>query len=392
MRGHIRPRGKGKWMIGFDIGRDPVTGKRRQRWHTVTGSKKDAERELRDMIRTLETGSYVEPTNIRLGEFLKRWLADRKPRVSPKTYQEDRWIAERHINPHFGNVLLDHLRPGHLQDHYSRALREGRLDGSGGLSPLPVLRQHRMIYATLQYAVKQGLVGRNVAQAVDPPRPARNEMRTLQPEEVRRLLEVVRDSWVYGPIFLAVYTGMRRSEILGLKWSDVDLEMATLSVRRAMHQLRDRSHVFTQPKSQKGKRQVALTPSTVSMLREYRANKDFEAVMLGTKLSDDRLVFTRADGSPLPADSLSLTYLRHVRSIGIWGVRFHDLRHTHASLMLRQGVHPKIVQERLGHSTVSITLDTYSHVTPGLQEAAAQRFEEGLTPVVPPVAPSEVGF
>ena len=379
MRGHIRPRGKGKWIFGFDVGRDPTTGKRQQRWHTVKGTKKDAERELRKLLQTVETGSYIEPTKLTFRAFLSQWLTDVKPRTAPRTYEGYEWVCRQHIIPALGSVDLTKLLPTHLQAHYARALEKGRLDGSGGLSPRSVIHQHRIIHEALQDAVKWGLLPRNVAQAVDPPKAPRHEMRTLQVDGVRTLLAALDGHWAYEPIFLAVHTGMRRSELLGLRWGDVDLAMATVSVQRALHYLRDGSLVFTQPKSQKGVRQVALTPSAVVTLRDYRVQKEQEAVLLGTSITSERLVFCHPDGSPLLPNSLTHAYLRAARSAGLHGVRLHDLRHTHASLMLRQGVHPKIVSERLGHSTVGITLDLYSHVAPGLQEAAAQRFEEGLT-------------
>ena len=378
MRGHIRPRGKGKWILGFDVGRNPSTGKRQQRWHTVIGTRKDAERELRTLLQTVETGAYIQPSNLTFGSFLIRWLADVKSRTAPRTHEGYDWLCTRHIIPALGSVDLSKLQPSHLQAHYAKALKQGRLDGSGGLSPRSVIHQHRVIHEALQDAVKWGVLPRNVAQAVEPPKAPRHEMRTLQANGVQQLLSALEASWAYEPVFLAVHTGMRRSELLGLRWGDVDLDMATVSVQRALHHLRDGSLVFTQPKSQKGVRLVALTPSAVVTLRNHRRRQEQQAALLGTSTSSDGLVFCHHDGSPLLPSSLTHAYLRAARSVSIYGVRLHDLRHTHASLMLRQGVHPKIVSERLGHSTVGITLDLYSHVAPGLQEAAANRFEEGL--------------
>ncbi len=178
--------------------------------------------------------------------------------------------------------------------------------------------------------------------------------------------------------YTAIYTGLRRSELLALRWSHIDLDLATLSVVETLHQLHNREFVFRQPKSKKGRRLVALSPSLAILLKEHKQKQELDRMMLGKLLLPNDLVFSNPDGSPLQPDGITKAFTRIARSIGLYGVRFHDLRHTHATLMLCQGIHPKIVSERLGHSSIAITLDTYSHVMPGLQEAAAQRFDEGL--------------
>ncbi len=226
--------------------------------------------------------------------------------------------------------------------------------------------------------MKWGLVGRNVAQAVDPPRPVHSEMSTLDSERVRRFLEAARATVYYPMWHLDVFTGLRRSELLGLRWKDIDLDMAALSVVQVIHRLRDGRIIFQEPKTQKGRRQVALGPSAVLGLRAHRDCQQALRAALGAPLGDEDLVFSKPDGSPFLPDTVTHAFRRIADRVGLKGVRLHDLRHTHASLMLRQGVHPKIVQERLGHSTIAVTLDTYSHVTPGLQEAAALKFEEEL--------------
>ena len=227
--------------------------------------------------------------------------------------------------------------------------------------------------------MKWGLVGRNMAQAVAPPRPHKTEIRTLDPTGLYTLLEAAKDTPYYTLFLLAAHTGMRRSELLGLRWKDVDLDMATLSVTQVMHRLKGGRVVYDEPKTANSRRLVALTPASVLALRAHSERQEAHRALLGIALSEDSLVFSYPDGSPPVPDRVTWAFATLVRKLGLGHIRFHDLRHTHATLMLRQGVHPKIVSERLGHSTVSITLDTYSHVTPGLQEAAANGFEEGLT-------------
>jgi integrase len=200
----------------------------------------------------------------------------------------------------------------------------------------------------------------------------------MNPEEVKRFLKVATGSIFHHVFYLALFTGMRRGEILGLRWRDVDLDKAKVSIVQNLQRLPGRGFIIQEPKSSKGRRQVTLSPSATLMLREHRMQAQAARVLLGRTLREDDLVFSHPDGSPVDPDSVSHAFIRIAHKAGLPGTRLHDLRHTHASLMLKAGVHPKVVSERLGHATISITLDTYSHVLPGIQEAAALLFEEGL--------------
>jgi integrase len=230
----------------------------------------------------------------------------------------------------------------------------------------------------LQTAVKWGLVSRNVADAVDPPRFRRIEMQTWDEEEVNQFLEGAKESPYYSLFYTALFTGMRRSEILALRWQDIDFIYSQIYVNRSLHQLKDGSFIFTQPKSAKSSRTIALTPSTILMLREYQEKQELEREMLGTSLADGDLVFSNVEGKPLRPNTITRAWTTLAAKCGLKVIRLHDARHTHASLMLKQGIHPKVVQERLGHSSIQMTIDTYSHVAPGIQEAAAKRFDEIL--------------
>lgn len=391
MRGHIKQRTKGSWSIVVDIGRDPETGKRKQQWHTVKGTKKDAERELRAILTRLETGAYVKPAKLTVADYLEQWLRDYVAvNTAPRTCERYSEIVTLHLIPALGSLPLTGLQPQHVQGYYARALESGRRDGKGGLSALTVHKHHRVLYEALKHGVKHGLLVRNVAEAVDPPRPMHKEMATLGSEDVYTFLTASRETPYYTLFYTAIYTGLRRSELLGLRWCDLDLELASLSVVQTLHRLRTGEYVIRQPKSQKGRRLVAMSPSLAILLREYKRNEELSRRMLGLELLPSDLVFSHPDGTPLRPNSITRAFQTMAKSVGIKGVRFHDLRHTHATLMLRQGVHPKIVSERLGHSSVAITLDTYSHVLPGLQEAAARQFEEGLG-TIPTRTPATVG-
>jgi integrase len=379
MRGHLKQRAKGSWTIWLELPRDPSTGKRRQQTLTIRGTKRDAERKLAELQHQIDSGGYVSPAKLTVGEYLQLWLRDyAATSVRPQTLAGYRDKIETHLVLGLGGIPLAELRPAHLKTFYLKALESGRADGTGGLSASSVAHLHRILSKALSDAVRSELVARNVAEAVDPPRIERREVRTLNSGEVSRFLEAARKGDFYTLFLLAVHTGMRRSELLGLRWRDVDLDLATLSVVQAAHELPGGRIIYSEPKSAKGRRLVALTPSAVVGLRAHRERQEQNHAMLGKPLTESDLAFSHPDGSPIKPGSVTHAFKWLAHKLGFHGVRFHDLRHTHASLMLAQGVHPKIVSERLGHATVSITLDTYSHVTPGLQEAAAKRFEEGL--------------
>jgi len=283
-----------------------------------------------------------------------------------------------HLIPALGSISLVALQPQHIQAYYSKAIQSGRKDGKGGLSAQTICHDHRVLFEALRHAVKQGMLIRNVAEAVDPPRPEHKEMATLGPESVNKLLDAVRGTPYYDLYYTTIYTGLRRSELLALRWNHIDVELATLSVVETIHQLRNGEYVVRQPKSKRGRRLISLSPSLAILLRKHKAKQELDRMLLGKPLLPNDLVFSNPDGTPLRPNSITRHFKNLTDSIGLKGVRFHDLRHTHATLMLRQGIHPKIVSERLGHSSIAITLDTYSHILPGLQEAAARKFDEGL--------------
>jgi integrase len=237
-----------------------------------------------------------------------------------------------------------------------------------------------VLHKALQTAVKWGLVSRNVADGVDVPRARRREMQTWDEDEVARFLETAKDSPYYVLFYTALFTGMRRSKLLALRWCDVDFIFSQVYINRSLNQLRDGSFVFTQPKSAKSRRTVALTPSASITLEKYKATREVQRSMLGISLKDDDLVFSTVAGKPLRPNTVSRAWTIMAARSGVKVIRFHDARHTHATLMLKQGVNPKIVQERLGHATIAVTLDTYSHVVPGLQEAAAAGFDKLMLP------------
>ena len=372
MRGHIARRAKASYTVVVNLGADPKTGKRRQQWVTVRGTKKDAERRLSELLNQLDTGTFVKASKATVADYLARWLQDYvRPNLSPRGFERYESIARVHLVPDLGAIALTQLRPEHLQKHYASKL-------SDGLSPRSVRYQHVVLHKALQTAMKWGLVARNVADGVDAPRARQAEMQIWDEYEVARFLEAAAGSRYYALFHTALFTGMRRSELLGLQWRDIDFHQ--MHVSRSLHHLRDGSYVFAQPKSARSRRTVALSPSSVLVLKDHRDREEGIRAMLGMLSKGEDLVFSTPEGKPLRPNTVSRAWTGLASRADVRVIRFHDARHTHASLMLKQGVHPKIVQERLGHASVQITLDTYSHVAPGLQEAAAESFDKLVSP------------
>jgi integrase len=377
MKGHIRKRSKDSWTIVIDIGRDLASGKRCQKWHTVKGTKRDAQRALREILTSLDKGIYVEPTNITLGEWLGKWLNSYVSlHTTPRTQESYRYITTRHLLPELGTIPLNRLAPQHLQDYYAKALSQGRCDGRGGLSARSVLYHHRILSEALSHAMKIGLIARNVATVVDPPRPRRITMNTLSHADVSKFLEAAKDDPVFYVLFCTLlYTGLRRGELLALRWRNLDLDLSELHVLETAYKLSNGEYVIKEPKTMHSRRRVSLPPSLALLLRQYRKDQERFFAAFGKQITDDDFVFSQCDGSPFNPNHATRTFGKVIRRAGLHHLRLHDLRHTHATLMLKAGIHPKIVSERLGHANINITLDTYSHVVPGLQEAAAERFD-----------------
>ncbi|HHW15667.1 MAG TPA: site-specific integrase [Firmicutes bacterium] len=370
MKGHLISRSKGSWSIVIDLPRG-ADGRRRQKWFTVRGTKKEAEAKLASLLHELNGGGFVEPSKMTLGEYLERWLTDYADQaVKPSTAEWYRMMVRTNLAPNLGHISLARLTPLDLQRYYGQRLAEGRL------SPASIRAQHRVLHKALGQAVKWGLVPRNVADAAEPPKAERHQMQTLTVEQVHALLEAARATGRYALYLMAVSTGLRQGELLALRWDDVDLDTGILSVRQTIARRGDPGQ-FSSPKTHRSTRPVALSPGLVAVLKEHRAAQEQEKADWGHVWKEHGLVFPSEVGTPISPRNLVRQFKCLLKRAGLpETIRFHDLRHTHATLLLKQGVHPKIVSERLGHSSITITLDTYSHVVPGLQEQAAAKIEE----------------
>ncbi|MCP4317731.1 MAG: site-specific integrase [Hyphomicrobiales bacterium] len=377
MKGHVRKRGKASWAVIMDLGRDS-TGKRRQKWHSVKGTKKDAERELARIVNEINAGSYIEPSKQTVAEFLEYWLsAYAEPNTARSTFERYRDLVQHCLVPAIGGIPIAALRPLHIQECYANALKSGRRDGRGGLSEQSVLHIHRLLRQALQHAVKWGEIARNPTDAVDPPRPERKEMTALDERQTAVLLTRCEGLAIHVPVVLAVTTGLRRGEVLGLRWDDVDLEGGFLTVKRTL-EATGNGISFKTPKTDRSRRRVHLPRIALALLRAHKLEQTKRRLALGPAYVDQGLVCAKEDGGPMNPRGVSKDFRRLVQALDLPPTRFHDLRHTHATHLLRQGVHPKIVSERLGHSTIAITLDTYSHVLPGMQVDAVALVDAAL--------------
>lgn len=366
MKGNIRKRKEGQgWQITVYTGSRKPDGRPIRQYETVRGPRCDAEKRLREILTTMDKGTYAPPTKHTVEQLLKDWLAGYcKTKCTMRTCDGYESVALLHLIPALGHVPLKNLQPRDIQSHYGN-LRQA-------LSNRTVLHVHRVLSQALKWAVRQNYIGRNPCELVDVPRAEKTIMNTLSAFEVSVLLEAAQDSYYYPIIYTAVSTGLRRNELLALRWRDVDLDLLSLSVSRTLYKGKGRVE-YKEPKSEHSRRRVSLTPKLALYLREYRAEREW----ISMPVALDDLVFGDPDGKPIDPSTLSHNFGKLVKRLGL-SVRLHDLRHTYATLMLAAGVHPKIVSEALGHSTVAITLDIYSHVTPGLQEAAAKQLDSVL--------------
>ena len=375
MKGSLRERSPGKWAIILDI-RDPESGKRRRKWHSFSGTKRQAQNECARLITDMQGGSYLEPSKLTVGELLTRWLDHAKSQVSPRTFERYGELVRKNIIPAIGGLLLMKLRPAQISAFYAKALTSGRRDGKGGLAPTTVVYMHRLLKQSLDQAVKWELLNRNPADAVDPPKTERSSLDTFDLPQTAELLSALQSSRLLVPVMLGALCGLRRGEIVALRWKNVDLVNGRLAIVESAEQTAAGVR-YKPPKSGRG-RTVALPSTMLEKLRTHRLQQAQEFLALGMRPTESTFVYTQETGEPLQPRSLTQNWLKAIRGTKLPKIRFHDLRHAHATHLLASGVHPKVASERLGHSRVGITLALYSHVLPGMQEDAVARVDDAL--------------
>lgn len=365
--------GKESYRIAINMGKDSVTGKYIQHFETVK-SMEAAKKRLKQLAHERENGLYVRPHKQTVKEYLESWLTDTAlPNMTPHNFEGYEFNIRKYIIPAVGAVPLSQLTSEHIQRIVGEKQKEKHF------------RTAQYVYyafnKSLNAAVKKGLLIRNPVEGVVVPQVPEHEMKVMNESDLHIFLEYARNGQYYALFYLALFSGMRRSELLALRWQDVDLLLCQVSVNRTLHIMRYGEYkgqtIVKQPKTAKSRRMIALSPSTCIVLREHREAQNKQRASLDLpELTDNDLVFCQWDGKPYQPDSISHAWMKLARRTGLKGIRLHDARHTHASLLLKNGTHPKVVQERLGHASIETTLDTYSHVAPGMQQAAATKFDD----------------
>ncbi len=322
----------------------------------------------------VESGLTAAGAKATLRAFLIEWLESIKTSLRPKTWGQYGQVIRQHILPELGKTKLKDLRPDQIQSFYNRKLK-------AGTSPSTVRIIHAVLHKALGDALRWGLMSRNPVSVVLKPKVSRREMQVLSADQVQQFLictSGVRNEALYH---LAISTGLRQGEILGLKWSDLDWEAASLQIQRQVQRAPGEGLKLVEPKSAAGRRLIVLGPSTLEKLLKHSKKQRSDRILVGEQWQENDLIFPSTVGTPMDQKRLHTNFKKLLRKAELPEIRFHDLRHTAATLMLQQGIHPKVVQERLGHSQISVTLDTYSHVLPAMQKEAALKIDELISPI-----------
>jgi integrase len=367
-RGGIYRRGS-TWTAFW---RTDSTAGRKQ--HTKGGfrTKKEAQQFLNETMAAIQGGVFSQPTRVTFGEFLTaRWLPARQMGLRPSTFSSYRAAINLHVIPALGHVHIQQLSPDRLDQFYAGLVAKG-------LSAKTVRNIHVLIHRALRDAVRKNLVPRNAAEAADPPKLNRanhEEMRTWTPEQLRVFFDGIAEHRLAAAYVLAATTGMRRGEVLGVRWRDVDFKARRLHVQQTVLSV-EYKLVLGRPKTRRGERKIALDAETIRVLTSHCAAQRREKELFGAGYNDHGLVFAREDGSPVHPDYFSQTFDRAVKRLQLPRIRLHDLRHTHATLGLAAGIHVKVISDRLGHATTSFTQDVYMHAIPAVEEDAADQIAD----------------
>ena len=366
-RGSIVQRGSSfRVMVSFT-----QNGKRQQITKTAS-SIRQAQKLRTELLAEVNHGTYHKPSKETVSDFIQKWITSHKPNITARSFERYSGIIRVHIIPAVGNIPLCQLAPEQIQMLYNQKI-------DAGLSPRSVKYIHVVLHKALQTALKWHKISVNPADSIDLPKAHHTEMQVWNESEVIKFLKTAATTPYHCLFYLALYTGARRGELLALRWQDCDLIGGQISISRAVHHVKG-EYTFSQPKTEKSRRTIALPPSATIILRQLRESTEQLRSTFPQTVSDSDLIFTRTfDGKPLRPNTVSRAWERIAGTAGIKTIRFHDARHTHVSLMLKLGVPLKVISERLGHSSISVTADTYAHLLPGMQESAAKAFDDAIS-------------
>jgi integrase len=368
MRGHIRERSPGRWAIVIDK-RDPHTGERKRRWHSFAGTKRQAQVECARLVSEAQNGAAVELSRVTVGAYLDRFQSDWiAVHVSARTAERYHSLLD-HARRHLGGRQLQKLRPADLATFYADLSRSG-------LAPRTIRHVHGLVFQALRQAKIWGVIRDNVAESVKPPPVPDHELPILQPDRARELLEALRGRPFYLIASVALASGMRRNEILGLRWRDVDLDAGRLRVELSLEETTAHGIRLKAPKTRNGRRTISLPPHIVTELRaHWRAQQEQRLAIGMGKAPPDSQVLAGVDGKPQSPSTVTKAWPRAMAAAGMPGVTLHSLRHTHASMLIASGMDVLTISRRLGHGSPTITLRVYGHLIHGTDDHAAQIME-----------------
>jgi len=364
MKGHLQRRGERSWRLKYDVGSDAV-GDRQTRYVTLRGTKAEAQKAAAKILATVATGTHVDPSSETVCDFVERWLRDwGTANLSALTLEGYSQMLRKHLCARVGSVPIQRLRASDLQAAYAAMARDGLADRTR-------LHLHRIVHVMFKHAVQWGILPRNIADMLDAPRVRAHEIEVLKPGQVQAVLEALRGQPLRLIAAVALATGLRRGELLALRWQDLDLDGGTLRVEQALEQTQRGGLVFKAPKTRHGRRTVTLPVSTVALLRDHWKAQQEQRLALGLgKAPDDALVFPDWDGSPRAPRTLTQQWQKQMKTVGLKAT-FHSLRHTHASTLIAAGLDVLTVSRRLGHGSPAITLTVYGHLFKPDDRAAA---------------------
>lgn len=356
---------KNRWYIVYYNGERYANGKLKPKWEGSWTTKSEADKVLRSRIDDIENSYERKADDSTMAIFLRHWLdVYCKPRLARNTVNAYTVNVEKHMIPYIGEIKLNRLTPRDIQTLYEK-LRDVGLSGNSAR------HVHNNLHKALLWAVKQELIPRNPADLVDPPLIEQKERQTLTPEQIQRLLTACTGSFIYLPVMFAVLLGLRRGEALGLQWEDVDFQQKTITIRHSVT-CDKQGYTLGNPKTKNSRRTLRLPDAVLDAIKQEQKKQTDLAKFVGSGFNELHLVCCRESGALITTNALQHVFKDILKTAGLPNVRFHDLRHTHATLMLRNQVPAKIVSAMLGHSSIGITMDLYSHVTVDMQDGAVQ--------------------
>jgi integrase len=358
-------KGKTSWHYVIELGKD-MFGKRKQKRKRGFKTKKEAQKALTESLHAMNTGRYIEPNKMHMSEYLDNWLNNKQIQVKKSTFKKYYWLVNSHIKPYIGNIALSKLSGLNIQQLYRLLATEKHLSNEN------IRKVHSVLNNALKEAVRLELILKNVASLVDPPKAIKPEVKVWDVDEAQHFLKVTQSNRYHIVYLLALTTGMRQGEILGLRWKDIDFDREMLYVRQTLSH--DGFELNPHTKTAAGTRTIALPAQVLQVLQEHKIMQAKEKLKAKEIFENFDLIVCTNLGTPLHPRNLLRNFYLHIEKAKLNKIRFHDLRHTHASLLLKQGVHPKIVSERLGHADTRITMDTYSHLLPNMQRDTAKEF------------------